>query len=70
MNSATMSSLPTFPSQGYQKEKGREQGIENLLVEIMSENFPNLVKERDIQVQKCRVRNKMNPEADTKTHHN
>lgn len=29
----------------------------------MSENFPNLTKERDIQVQKCRVQNKMNLEA-------
>ena len=35
------------------------------------ENFPNLVKEKDIQVQEAQSRNKMNPkEAHTKTHHN
>ena len=31
-----------------------EQGIENLFEEIMTENFPNLVKKKDTQVQKLR----------------
>ena len=33
-----------------EREEG-EQGIENLFEKIMKENFPNLVKEIDIQVQ-------------------
>ena len=28
-----------------------KQGIKNLFEEIMSENFPNLVKEKDTQIQ-------------------
>ena len=36
----------TSASKGYQKEK-REQGIKNLFEEIMTKNFPNLVKEND-----------------------
>ena len=49
----------------------REQGIENLFEEIMTQNFPNLVKEKDTQVQE-----KQSPKQDglkdthTKTHHN
>ena len=35
----------------------------------MKENFPNLMKERDIQVQKAqRVPNKMNPKRPTPSH--
>ena len=30
-----------------------EQGIENLFEEIMTKNFPNLVKEKDTQVQEA-----------------
>ena len=30
-----------------------EQGIKNLLEEIMMENFPNLVKDKDTQVQEA-----------------
>ena len=38
----------------------RKQEIENLFEKIMKENFPNLVKEIDIQVQEAqRVPNKM-----------
>ena len=38
----------------------REQEIENLFEKIMKENFPNLVKEIDIQVQEAqRVSNKI-----------
>ena len=44
----------------------REQGIENLFEEIMMENFPNLVKEIDIQVQQAqKVPNKINPKKPT-----
>ena len=40
------------------------QEIENLFEKIMKENFPNLVKEIDIQVQEAqRVPNKMNPNS-------
>ena len=30
-----------------------EQGIENLFEKIMTENFPNLVKEKDTQIQEA-----------------
>ena len=48
-----------------------EQEIENLFENIMKENFCNLAKEIDIQVQEAqRVPNKLDTEAHTKTHHN
>ena len=52
-------------------QEEREQEIENLF-QKMTENFPNLVKGIDIQVQEVqRVPDKMNlKEAHTKTHHN
>ena len=59
--SGTTSGVPTFTYWWSQKEK-RKQEIGNLLEKIMIENFPNLVKETDIQVQEVqRVPNKMNP---------
>ena len=43
-------------------EEEREQGIANLCEKMMMENFPNLVKEIDIQVQELqRVPNKISP---------
>ena len=46
-----------------------EQEIENLFEKIMKENFPNLVKEIDIQVQEAqRVPNKMDPKRTTPRH--
>ena len=46
-----------------------EQEIENLFEKIMKENFHNLVKEIDIQVQKAqRVPNKMDPKRTTPRH--
>ena len=46
-----------------------EQGIENLFEEIMTENFPKLVKEKDMQVQEVqRVPNKMSPKRTTPRH--
>ena len=49
------------------EEKGQE--IENLLENIMKENFPNLVKEIDIQVQETqKVPNKMDSKRTTPRH--
>ena len=43
-----------------------DQEIENLFEKIMKENFPNLAKEIDIQVQESqRVSNKMDPKKTT-----
>lgn len=45
------------------------KGTEKLSEEIIAENFPNLVKETDIQVQEAkRVPSKMNPKRPTPTH--
>ena len=35
--------------------------MENIFEEILAENFPNLKKETDVQVQAQRVPNKINP---------
>ena len=41
------------------REEESDQGIENIFEEIMTENFPNLEKEKVIQVQEAqRVPNK------------
>ena len=46
-----------------------EQEIENLFEKLMKENFPNLVKEIDIQVQEAhRVPNKLDPKRNTPRH--
>ena len=46
-----------------------EQEMENLLEKIMKENFPNLAKEVDIQVQEAqRVPNKLDPKRTTPRH--
>ena len=46
-----------------------EQEIENLFEKIMKENFPNLVKKTDIQVQEAqRVPNKLDPKRTTPRH--
>ena len=43
------------------KRRTKRKGIKNVFEEIMAENFPNLKKETDIQVQEAqRVPNKMN----------
>ena len=48
-----------------------EQEIENLLETIMEENFHNLVKEIDIQVQEAQSPKQVGPKEDhTKIHHN
>ena len=47
----------------------QQQEVENLLEQIMKENFPNLVKEIDIQVQEAqRVPNKLDPKRNTPRH--
>ena len=47
----------------------KEQEIENVLEKIMKENFPNLVKDIDIQVQEAyRVPNKLDPKRNTARH--
>ena len=47
----------------------KEQEIENLFEKIMKENFPNLVKEMDVQVQEAqRVPNKMDAKRPTPRH--
>ena len=48
-----------------------KQGTENLFEEIITENFPNLVKEKVTQVQATqRVPVKINPKRPTPRHHN
>ena len=52
---------------GAREEKEQDAG--NLFEKIMKENFPNLVKEIDMQVQEAqRVRNKLDPKRNTPTH--
>ena len=46
-----------------------KQGIKNLFEEIMTENFPNLMKEKGTQVQEAqRVPNKLVPKRPTPRH--
>ena len=49
----------------------QEKEIENLFEQIMKENFLNLVKEVDIQVQETQSSKQTGPkEEHTKTYHN
>ena len=49
------------------EKKGQETG--NLFEKVRKENFPNLVKEIDMQVQEAqRVPNKMDPKRPTSIH--
>ena len=51
------------------QEGDEEEEIENLFEKIMEENFPNLVKEIDIQVQEAqRIPNKLDPKKTTLRH--
>ena len=46
-----------------------EQETENLFEKIMKENFPNLVKERDIQIQEAqRIPKNLDPKRTTTRH--
>ena len=51
------------------EEEEEKQENENLFEKIMKENFPDLVKEMDIQVQEAqRVPNKLDPKRTTPRH--
>ena len=63
------SSRIAFTLLGSQKEK-REKGAENLLEEIIAENYPNLGNESDIQIQEVQGVPKKDESKDTKTHYN
>ena len=53
------------------EEEEKEQEIGNLFQKIMKENFPNLVKEIDMQVQEAQSpKQDEHKEAHKKTHHN
>ena len=52
-----------------EEEEEEEQEIENLLENIVKENFPNLVNEIDMQVQEAqRILNKMDAKRLTPRH--
>ena len=54
---------------GIPEGEEKEQEIENLFEKIMKENFPNLVKEIDIQVQEAQtIPNKMDTKRTTPRH--
>ena len=54
---------------GVPEGEEEEQGIENLFENVMKENFSNLAKEMDIQVQEAQsVPNKLDPKRNTPTH--
>ena len=54
---------------GVPEGEEKEQEIENLFEKIMKENFPNLVKEIDMQVQEAqRVPNKMDAKRPSPNH--
>ena len=54
---------------GIPERKESKQGSENLFEEIMTKNFPNLVKDTDVQVQEAqRVPNKLDPQRPTLRH--
>ena len=56
---------------GMPEEEKKEQEIGNLFEIIMKENFPNLVKEIDMQVQEAQSPKQDGyKEAHSKTHHN
>nr|KAF6480743.1 hypothetical protein HJG59_010585 [Molossus molossus] len=56
---------------GVPEEEESKRGLENIFKEIVTENFPNLVKEEGIQVQEAqRAPSKKNPNRHTKTHSN
>ena len=51
---------------GLPEKEDSKQGIESLFEEIMTQNFPNLVKEKDTQVQEAqRVPKKLDPKRPT-----
>ena len=66
-----MGYLQTYQNLSHRNDRRRkeEQEIENLFQKIMKENFPNLAKEIDIQVQEAqRIPNKLDPKRTTPKH--
>ena len=60
---------PNINTIGVPEGEEKEQEIGNLFEKIMKENFPNLVKEIDMQVQEAqRVPNKMDAKRPTPRH--
>lgn len=58
--------MEQYQHHGIVEGEESEQGIENLLEETMTENFPNLMKEKDTQVQEAqRVPNKLDRKRPT-----
>ena len=56
---------------GVPEGEEEKQEIKNLFQKIMKENFPNLVKEIDMQVQETQSPKQVGPKEDhTKMHHN
>ena len=54
---------------GMPEREEEKQEIEKLFEKIMKENFPNLVKEIDIQAQEAqRIPNKLDPNRTTPRH--
>ena len=64
----TASGILAFMFRGPQKEK-REKGAKKIRENEIAENFPNLGKDTDIQVQETKgVSNMMNPKRNTSKH--
>ena len=56
---------------GIPEGKEEEQGIENLFERAMTENFPNLRREKVTQIQESqRIPSKRNPKGPTARHQN
>ena len=54
---------------GIPEGEENEQGTNNIFEETMTKNFPNLVKEKDTQIQVTqRVSNKLDPKRPTPRH--
>ena len=54
---------------GIPEGKEKEQGIEHLFEKVMTENFPNLIKEKVTQIQETqRVPSKRHPKRPTARH--
>ena len=67
--SRTSLNVPTSESLGNQKEKRKSKKLKTYLKKVMKENFPNLVKEIDIQVQEAqKVPNKTEAKRPTPRH--
>ena len=64
-----MGQLQAYQHLSHRDTEREEQEIENLLEKIMTEKFPNLLKEIDIQVQEAqRVPNKLDSKRSTPRH--